>query len=266
MNAVLGNEIGIPRSQISIRSMEDSTRWLEILSQNPEGSNTVFGLHISGVDSFPSLLTWPKLRNLRHLELRGIDFRRSHQPLTPFFDAYVSSIDELVLEGLRFREADELFALMSPFKNLVSLMIHEVEWGDDGFLDDNDQAEFGSGSDSEDETYKHTMRPGDCCSIANAGPPHSMNDSGIDLPKLERLSLHGCSSTIARQLTRMPSKLHLSRLEISWEDEHLFPLGEMIETCASTLSELSISGVFHTGTCFGPKFRQPFLTTIPFVL
>ena len=224
--------------------------------QNPE--NTVFGLHVSGVDSFPSLLTWPKLKNLRHLELRGIDFRDSHQPLTPFFDAYAPSIDELVLEGLRFQEADELFALMTPFKNLISLIIHDVEWGKDELLDD--EAGPGSESESEDETHKHTMRSGDCCSIANAGSLYFAEDSGIDLPKLEHLSLRGCSSTIARQLTRMPSKLHLSRLEISWEDEHLCPLGEMIEACAPSLSELSISGVFHTGTCFWLEFRQLLLT------
>jgi hypothetical protein len=240
--AVLGNEVGGPRSHISLRSVEDSTRWFEILSQNPEGSNTVFGLHISGVDSFPSLLTWPRLENLRHLELRGIDFRDSRQPLTTFFDAYISSIDGLVLEGLRFQEAEELFALITPFENLVSLIIHDVEWGKDEHLDE-DETESGSESDSEDETHKHTTRPGDCCSIASAGSPHSVDGSSINLPK--------CSSTIARHLTRMPSKLHLSRLEISWEDEHLLSLGEMIEACAPSLSELSISGVFQTGMCFG---------------
>lgn len=252
MGAVLSNEVEVPRSQISIRSLEDSTRWFEILSQNPGGFNTVFGLHVSGVDSFPSLLAWPKLRNLRHLELRGIDFRCLRQPLTPFFDAHISSIDELALEDLRFREVEELFALVNPLKNLVWLTIHEVVWGNDGLLDDGGQAEFDSGSESEDEAHlNRTMRPGDCCSIASTGPPPPVNDGGIDLPRLEHLSLRGCSSAIARQLTRMPSKLKLSRLEISWEDEHLFPLGEMIEACASSLSELSISGVFHTGTCLG---------------
>jgi len=90
------------------------------------------------------------------------------------------------------------------------------------------------------------MRPGDCCYISDAGPLNYMGDSGLDLPELKRLSLSGCSSTIARQLTRMPSKLHLSRLEVSWEDEHLLPLGEMVEACAPSLSELSISGAFHT--------------------
>lgn len=255
MTAVLGDEVGVgPRSQISLRSVEDSTRWFEILSQDPEGSDTVFGLHVSGAGSFPSLLTWPKLKNLRHLELQGIDFRDSSQPITPF-NAYFSSIDELVLEGLRFEEVDGLFALISPFNNLVSLVIHDVEWGKDGLLDD-DEAEPGS----EDETHRNTMQPSDCCSITNSGSLHPVNDSGIDLPTLKHLSLRGCSSTIAKQLTQMPSKLHLSRLEISWEDEHLFPLSEMIEACAPSLSELSISGVFHTGTCFGLEFLQLFLT------
>ena len=245
MAAVLGNEVGTYRSEISLRSMEDSIRWFEILSQNPEGPNTVFGLHVSGVESFPSLLNWPKLRNLHHLELRGIDFRGSHESLTPFFDAYTSAINELVLEGLRFREADEFFALIASFKNLVSLEIHSVEWGMDELLCDDD-----SESDSEDETHKYTVQPGDCCSIVNAGSRITGTDGKcIDLPLLKHLSLRGCSSTIARHLTRMPSKLHLSRLEISWEDEHLLPLGEMVEACGQSLSELSISGVFNTGKC-----------------
>ena len=259
MAAVLGNEVGVPRSQISLRSVEDSTRWFEILSQNPEGYNTVHGLHVSGVDSFPSLLTWPKLENLRHLELRGIDFRDSHQHLARFFDSHNSSIDELVLEGVRFREVNELFALIASLKNLISLIIHDVEWGGGGLLG-GDEAESGSESESEGETHKHTMRPGDCCSIVSAGSPHIVDGGDIDLPKLTRLSLCGCSPMVARRLTQMPSKLHLSRLEISWEDEHLLPLGEMIEACASSLTELSISGVFHTGTGFGLKLRQLFFT------
>lgn len=259
MAAVLGNEVGVPRSQISLRSVQDSTRWFETLLQDPQGSNTVFGLHISGTDSFPSLLTWPKLKNLRHLELQGIDFRGSHQLITPFFDAYVSSIEELVLEGLRFQEADELFALITPFNNLVSLIIHDVRWGKGELLDDDSEAE----SDSEDETHKHTMQPGDCCSIANAGSLHLVNGSCIDLPMLKHLSLRGCSSTIASQLTRIPSNLHLSRLEISWEDEHLSPFGEIIEACAPFLSELSISGVFHTGTSFVLELLRLFPTLTP---
>jgi hypothetical protein len=47
-----------------------------------------------------------------------------------------------VLEGLRFQEVDELLALISPFKNLTSLVIHDVEWGNEEFLDD-DEAESG---------------------------------------------------------------------------------------------------------------------------
>lgn len=251
MTAVLGNEVRTHRSEISLRSVEDSIRWFEILSQNPEGPNTVSGLHVSGVESFPSLLNWPKLRNLHHLELRGIDFRGSHESLSPFFDAYSSAINELVLEELRFRGADEFFALIAPFKNLISLIIRDVEWGMDDLFRDGD-----SEPDSEDETHKHTIQPGDCCSIANAGP-HLTDGKSIDLPLLKHLSLRGCSSTIARHLTRMPSKLRLSRLEISWEDEHLLPLGEMVEACAQSLSELSISGVFNTGKC--PMLRSRYL-------
>lgn len=51
----------------------------------------------------------------------------------------------------------------------------------------------------------------------------------------------------------MPSKLGLSLFGISWEDEHLIPLSEMIEACAPSLSELSISGVRHTGRCYELK-------------
>jgi len=148
------------------------------------------------------------------------------------------------LESLRFREVDELFALVATFKNLISLIIHDVEWGNDE-LPDDDGAESDSSSESEDETHKYTMQPGDCCAIANV-ELHPVDDRGIDLPKLQHLSLRGCSSTVASHLTRMPSKLRLSRLEIAWEDEHLLPLSEMIGTCAPSLSELSISGVFHT--------------------
>lgn len=239
----------VSRSQVTLRSVEDASRWLEILSENPEGPNTVFGLHVSGVKSFPSLLTWPKLENLRHLELWSIDFRGSHGSLTPFFDNYGPSIDQLVLEGLRFQEVDGLLALVSPFKNLTSLVIHNVEWGNEEFLDD-DGAESSSESESEDETHKDTMQPGDCCSVANAGS-HTVDDTDIDLPALKHLSLRGCCSAVARHLMKMPSKLGLSRLEISWEDEHLLPLGEMIEASAPSLSELSISGVFHTGRSYG---------------
>ena len=243
--AALANEVGVSRSQISLRSAEDSRRWSEILSQNSEGPDTVFGLHVSGVEPFPSLLTWPKLKNLHHLELRGIDFRDSRVSPIPFFDAYGSSIDGLALEGLRFQEMDELLALIMPFKNLVSLTVHDVEWGGDEELDD-DEIWSSSESESEDETHKHTAQSGDCCAITNTGS-HSMDDRDIDLPALKHLSLRGCSSTIARHFTRMPSGLRLVRLEISWEDEHLHPLGEMIEACAPSLSELSISGAFHTG-------------------
>jgi len=257
MTGVLGQEVGVSRSQITLRSMQDASRWLGILLENPEGPNTVYGLHISGVGSLPSLLTWPRLDNLHHLELRGIDFRDSHKPLASFFDAYGSSIDELVLEGLRLREVEELFALIIPFKNLTSLVIHDAEWGSEEFLDD-----YETESDSESETHKHTTQPGDCCSIANAGL-YPVDDTGLDLPMLKHLSLRGCSSTIARHLARMPSKLRLSRLEISWEDEHLLPLGEMVEACAPSLSELSISGVFLTGGCCGLKRRQLFLILTP---
>lgn len=257
MAGVSTDEVVVPRSEISLRSVEDSTRWFKILSQNAEGPSTVFGLHVTGVESFPLLLAWPKLQNLHHLELRGIDFRHSRESLIPFFDAQSSSIDELVLEELRFREVDELFALINPFKNLVSLTIHDVEWGKDGLLNEG-EAESDSESESEDETHKHTMQPGDCCTIANAGS-YPLGANGLDLPMLKHLSLRRCSSTITRHFTRMPSKLRLSRLEISWEDEHLLPLGEMIESCAPSLSELSISGVFHTGRRSGLKMT----TTIP---
>jgi len=245
MTGTLGQEVGISRSQITLRSVEDANRWLEILLENPEGPNTVYGLHISGVGSFPSLLTWPRLDNLHHLELRGIDFRDSHKPLASFFDAYGSSIGELVLEGLRLHEMEELFALITPFKNLTSLVLHDVEWGNEEFLDDH-ETEPGL----EFETRERTTQPGGCCSIADAGL-HPVDDTGLDLPMLKHLSLRGCSSTVARHLTRMPSKLRLSRLEISWEDEHLLPVGEMVEACAPSLSELSISGVFLTGGCYG---------------
>ena len=251
MTGALRNEAGVFRSQISLRSVEDASRWLEILSEGPEGPSTVCGLHVSGMESFPSLLTWPELDNLHHLELRGIDFRDPHEPLKPFFDMYSSSIDELVLEGLRFQEAEELFALIIPFKNLISLVIHDVEWGNEELIgDDDDEAELGSESKSEDETHKHTVQPTDCCKIANPGLHTVTDDADIDLPMLKHLSLRGCSPTIARRFTRMPSSLRLSRLEISWEDEHLLLLGEMIEACASSLSELSISGAFHTGRCY----------------
>jgi len=236
---------------------------LEILSESPEGPSTVCGLHVFGAESFLSLSTWPKLKNLHHLELRGIDFRDLREPLTTFFDAYCSAIDELVLEGLRFQEADELFMLIAPFKDLTSLVIHDVEWGDKKLLDD-DEAESGSEFGSEDETHKRTMQPGDCCSIANAGlTSHPVDDTDIDLPTLKHLSLRGCSSTIAKRLARVPTNLNLSRLEISWEDEHLLPLSEMIEACAPSLSELSISGVFHTGKGYRSKYRQPFLILTP---
>ena len=257
-----GNEVRVSRSQVTLRSAEDASRWLEILSENPEGPDTVYGLHVSGVESLSSLLAWPKLENLRHLELRGIDFRESQEPLTPFFDVYGLSIDELVLEGLRFQEVDELLVLISPFKNLTSLVIHDVEWGNEEFLDD-DGAESSSESESEDETHKHTMQPGDCCSIANAGS-HPVGDTDIDLPTLKHLSLRGCCSGVARHLMRVSSGLGLSRLEISWEDEHLLPLGEMIEACAPSLSELSISGVFHTGRCY--ELKRPVVPQSDFVL
>lgn len=261
MTGALRNEVGAPQSQISLRSVEDASRWLEILSESPEGPSTVCGLHVSGVEPFPSLLTWPELQNLHHLELRGIDFRDPDKPLAPFFDTYSSSIDELVLEGLRFQEPGDLFGLIAPFKNLGSLVVHDMEWGNEEFLDE-DEEESGSESKSEDETHKHTMQPGDCCSIANTGLHHE--DCGdIDLPTLKHLSLRGCPPAIAKQLTRMPSNLSLSRLEISWEDEHLLPLSEMIEACASSLIELSISGAFHTGKCYGLKLQQPFLVLIP---
>jgi len=251
MTAALSNEVGVSRSQISLRSVEDANRWLEILSESPEGPSTVCGLHVSGAESFPSLLTWPELKNLHYLELRGIDFRDPHEPLAPFLDAYSSSINELALEGLRFQEVDELFALIAAFKNLTSLVIHDVEWGDMDLLDDDDEVESGPESMPKDETHEHNRRPGDCCSIANAGlTPCPVADTGIDLPTLKHLSLRGCSSTISKRLARMPSNLHLSRLEISWEDEHLLPLSEMIEACAPSLLELSISGVFHTGGCY----------------
>jgi hypothetical protein len=262
MAGVLSDVVGAPRSEISLRSVEDSTRWFEILSQNPEGPNTVFGLHLTGAEPFPLLLAWPKLQNLHHLELRGIDFRDSRESLMPFFDVHSSSIDELVLEGLRFREVDELFALIGSFKNLVSLTIHDAGWGKDGLLDEGG-AEAGSDSDSEDETHKHTMQPGDCCAIANMLGSHPLDNKGFDLPMLKNLSLRGCSSTITRHFTRMPSKLRLSRLEISWEDEHLLPLGEMIESCAQSLSELSISGVFHTGRRSGLESRRPSFILTP---
>jgi len=242
------NEVGVSRSQISLRSVEDARRWLEILSKNPEGPNTVYGLHVSGVESFSSLLTWPRLENLHHLELRGIDFRDSGEPLTSFFDAYSSSLNELVLEGLRFQEVDDLLTLIAPFKNLTSLVIHDVEWGNEELLDD--EADSNSGSESEDETHKHTMQPGDCCSIENGGL-HPVERGDIDLPMLKHLSLRGCSSAVARHLTKMPSSLCLSRLEISWEGEHLVSVGEIVEACAPSLSELSISGVFNTGRCYG---------------
>ena len=221
------------------------------------------GLHVSGAESFPSLSTWPELENLHHLQLRGIDFRDLHESLTTFFDAYGSSIDELVLERLRFQEADGLFALISPFKNLTSLVIHDVEWGDKEFLDD-DQSESGSEPNPEDVTYQHTMRPGDCCSAANIGlTPQPVEGPGVDLPTLRHLSLRGCSSAIAKRLAGVPSNLHLSRLEVSWEDEHLFPLSEMIEACAPSLLELSISGVFHTGRCSRLNWRCSFFILTP---
>ena len=244
MAGAFSNEVGISRSQVTLRSAEDARRWLEILSENPEGPSTICGLHVSGVESFSSLLAWPKLKNLHHLQFRGIDFRESHEPLTPFLDAYGTSIDQLVLEELRFQEVEELLVLISRFKNLTSLVIHDVEWGDEEFLDDEKGS--GTGSESDDETHKHTTQPGDCCSVADSGP-HPVNRTFLDLPTLKNLSLRGCSSVVARHLTRMPSKLHLSRLEISWEDEHLRSLGGMIEACAPSLSELSISGVFNTG-------------------
>ena len=264
MTGVLSNEVRISRSQVSLRSAEDANRWLEILSESPEGPSTVCGLHVFGAESFLSLSTWPNLRNLHHLELRSIDFRDLHERLGTFFDAYSSSIGELVLEGLRFQEADELFTLITPFKNLTSLVIHDVEWGDEEFLDD-DEAESGSESGSENEAHKRTMRPGDCCSITNAGlPSHPVDGADVGLPTLKHLSLRGCSSTIAKRLARVPSNLNLSRLEISWEDEHLLPLSEMIEACAPSLLELSISGVFHTGRCYRLNSQYLFLLlTLP---
>lgn len=149
MAGALSSGVGVSRSQVSLRSAEDANRWLEILSESPEGPSTVCGLHVFGAESFLSLSTWPNLKNLHHLELRGVDFRDLHERLTTFFDTYSSSIDELVLEGLRFQEANELFTLIAPFKNLISLVIHDVEWGDGEFLND-DEAESGSESGSED--------------------------------------------------------------------------------------------------------------------
>jgi len=255
MAGAFGNEVGVSRSQVSLRSAEDANRWLEILSESPEGPSTVCGLHVSGAESFLSLSTWPKLKNLHHLELRGIDFRDLREPLTTFFDAYGSSIDGLVLEGLRLQEADELFTFIAPFKNLISLVIHDVELGDRELLDD-DEAESGPESGSEDETHERTMRPGNCCSIADAGlTSHPADDGDMYLPTLKHLSLRGCSSTIAKRLARVPPNLNLSRLEISWEDEHLLPLNEIIEACAPSLLELSISGVFHTGRGYMSKYQ-----------
>jgi hypothetical protein len=263
MTGVSSNEVRTHRSQITLRSAQDASRWLGILSENPEGPNTVHSLHISEAESFSSLLAWPKLENLHHLELRDIDFRDPHEPLTPFFKTYSSSVDELALEGLRFHGVDELFALIAPFKNLTSLAIHDAQWGNGELLDTGDETESSSKFDSEDETHKHTMQPGSCCSLASAGL-HPVEDNDIDLPYLKHLSLRGCSSTIAEHLTTMPSGLSLSRLEISWEDEHLLPLGKMIEACALSLSELSISGVFHTGKPYGLKWRQSSLIlTLP---
>jgi hypothetical protein len=244
MAGALSSEIWVSRSQVTLRSVEDASRWLEILSENPEGPSTVCGLHVFGVEPFSSLLAWPKLENLHHLQFRGIDFRESHETLTPFFDAYGSSIDQLALEELRFQEVEELLVLISRFKNLASLVIHDVEWGNEEFLDDGEES--GTESESDDETHEHTTRPGGCCSVADA-ESHPVNRAYLDLPALKNLSLRGCSSVVARHLTRMPSKLRLSRLEISWEEEHLLSLGGMIEACAPSLSELSISGVFHTG-------------------
>ena len=245
--------------------MEDANRWLKILSENPEGPDTIYGLHVSGVGSFSTLSAWPKLENLHHLELRGIDFRESHEPITPFFNAYGLSVDELVLEGLRFQEVEELFALISLFKNLASLVIHDAEWGNETLLDDDDEVGSGSESESEDGTHKLATRPGDCCFVADARP-HPVDDTDINLPMLKHLSLRGCSSAVARHLMRMPSQLRLSRLEISWEDEHLLPLGETIEACTPSLSELSISGIFHTGRCYGLRlkviFRSDFILFI----
>lgn len=246
MPAVIRDGVEVPGSQISLRSVEDSARWSEILSQHPEGPNTVLGLHITGVEPFPSLLAWPKLENLRHIELQSIDFRASHEPLTPFFDAHGPSVEELVLERSRFQELDQLFALVAAFKNVISLTIHDVNW-ERGELLGGGGVEFGSGSESDsDETQEHPVQPGECCSLTSRGLPLA-GDRSIDLPRLTHLSLRGCSSTIAEHLTRMPSRLRLSRLETAWEDEHLLPLSEMIESCAPFLSELSISGVFHTG-------------------
>ena len=244
MTGALSSEVGVSGSQVTLRSVEDASPWLAILSENPEGPGTICGLHVTGVESFSSLLAWPKLENLHHLQFRGIDFRESHESLIPFFDAYGSSIDQLELEGLRFQEVEELLVLISRFKNLTSLVIHDVEWGDEEFLDD--ETESDTDSESNDKTYKRTTQPGDCCSVAGVGS-HPVNSAYLDLPTLKNLSLRGCSSAVAGHLIRMPSKLRLSRLEISWEDEHLLSLGGIIEACAPSLSALSISGVFHTG-------------------
>ena len=72
-------------------------------------------------------MTWPRLENLRRLELQGIDFRESHEPLIPFFNAYGPPIGKLVSEGLQFQETDELLVLISPFEVFISLVIRDAE-------------------------------------------------------------------------------------------------------------------------------------------
>lgn len=117
----LGDEFGVSRLQVTLQSVEDSSRLLEILSENPKDPDTVYGLHVSGVGSFSSLLTWPKLENLHHLEPRDTDFREA-------------------------RESSP------PSSTLTVHLPTNLYWSYDS-----------------EEAHKHTMQPGDCCSIANAG-------------------------------------------------------------------------------------------------
>jgi len=68
--------------------------------------------------------------------------------------------DELALDGLRSQETDELLVLVSPFKNLVSLVMYDAERGNEEFPHD-DGVRSDSGSRSGNGTHKHTMLPGD---------------------------------------------------------------------------------------------------------
>jgi hypothetical protein len=219
-------------SQVSVRSQNESDRWMDIFRSTEDGTDRVGTLEIAGTDPWhepnlasaswlsQSLSKWPKLTNLRQLELRDVDFRGFNHG-NAFAFARGGSVKELVLENTRFADLRHVFKFIGSFVSLVVLTLRRVKWVDH----------------SDNVSYE--------------GVPEEVDTSNIrcNLPALRKLNIRDTSSetSLSRVICSMPSGLRLSSLDLDWSDDSA-GLNHLLETCGDSLIELGISGIYDAGT------------------